>query len=51
MEETGVVVFPTQRSKFFNVIKDPLFWPDGVVVRKFFRRMNGDGNAMTTNVT
>ena len=39
------------KRKDFDAIKDPLFWPDGVVVRKFFRRMNGDGNAMTTNST
>ena len=36
------------RKKDIDTIKKEEFWPEGVVVRKFFFRQNPDGGAMTT---
>ena len=35
------------RKKDGEAIKDPDFWPEGIVVRRFFQRTN-DGNAIST---
>ena len=35
------------RKKDVEAIKDPNFWPEGIVVRRFFQRTN-DGNAIST---
>ena len=34
------------RKKDLDSIKDPNFWPEGIVVRRFFRKQNADGGAM-----
>ena len=34
------------RKKDLDTIKDPNFWPEGIVVRRFFRKQNADGGAM-----
>ena len=34
------------RKKDMDLIKDPDFWPEGIVVRRFFRKANSDGAAI-----
>ena len=34
------------KRKDMDVIRDPNFWPEGIIVRKFFRKSNNDGAAM-----
>ena len=37
------------RKKDVETIKNPDFWPEGIVVRRFFQRTNAnDGNAIST---
>ena len=34
------------RKKDFDLIKNPDFWPEGIIVRKFFRKQTTDGAAI-----
>ena len=36
------------RKKDLDTVKDAEFWPEGVVVRKYFNKFNRDGAAIST---
>ena len=37
------------KKKDFEVIQDPNSWPEGIIVRKFFRKQNTDGTAIPSS--